>query len=139
MWRFVLLATVLTLCCGVSQAKKQEDFPLVVHIVRVDMAQGQTINSTLITGRVYGSTYEYHLHIIHIDNDPRELTMTTNCASCVPLHIGDYRGRWNSDQSLEIQFTDVKGRVVHEPFLLKAEKLIAPEGSSVPAQPAPHP
>jgi len=76
------------LCISVFAAKKEkdEDFPLQVHIVRVDMAQGQTgvsgSGSTDSNGNYSshvsgGESYLYHLYTLHVDGDNRELTMTT--------------------------------------------------------------
>jgi hypothetical protein len=79
------------LCISVLAAKKgkDEDFPLQIHIVRVDMAQGQTgvsgSGSTDSNGNYSshvsgGESYLYHVYTIHVDGDNRELTMTTPAA-----------------------------------------------------------
>ncbi len=39
------------------------------------------------------------------------------------LHIGDYHGRWNKNGTLEIQFVDEKGKLVHQPFSIQAEDI----------------
>jgi hypothetical protein len=47
------------------------------------------------------------------------------------LHIGDYHGRWNKNGTLEIQFVDEKGKLVHQPFSIQAEAA-TPNPSLVP-------
>jgi hypothetical protein len=37
------------------------------------------------------------------------------------LGIGDYHGRWNKDGTLEIQFTDAKGDLIHQTFNIESE------------------
>jgi hypothetical protein len=81
-----LLLLVATLPVLLFASEKNEDFPLQVHIVRVDMAQGQTgvsgSGSTDSNGNYSshvsgGESYLYHVYTVHVDGDPRELTMTT--------------------------------------------------------------
>jgi hypothetical protein len=43
------------------------------------------------------------------------------------LHLGNYKGHWNKNGSLEIQFLGDKGQVKHQPFFIRAEKLLEPE------------
>ena len=134
----------------------EQDFSLQIHIVRVDMAQGQNgvvgSGSTDSNGNYSshvsgGGSYLYHVYTVHIDGDQRELKMTTPAAhfkggrglalaTALPtagwslvatqrknywLHIGTYKGRWNKDGSLEIEFTDNKGQPRHQPFFIRAE------------------
>ena len=130
-----------------------KDFPLNVHIIRVDMAQGQNgvsghggtdQNGNYSSSVSGGESYLYHVYIVHVDGDPREFTMTTPNAhvkggaglavltmggSLVTmrrnswLHIGDYKGSWNKNGSLEIEFVDNKGQKKHQPFFIRAETL----------------
>jgi hypothetical protein len=37
------------------------------------------------------------------------------------LQIGDYKGHWNGDGSLDIQFLDEKDKPKHQPFFIRAE------------------
>lgn len=138
-----------------------EDFPLPVHIVKVDMAQGQTgvsgsghtdsdgNYSSAVSG---GGSYLYHIFTVQIDGDNRELKMTSPAFhykggkglalatfgwSAVAtshrneaLHIGDYKGHWNKNGSLEIQFLDEKGKLKHQPFFIQAESQLPPEQST---------
>lgn len=141
----------LLLLAGASFAKDHSDFPLQVHVVRVDAAQGQNgvsgSGNTDSNGDYHanvggGNSYLYKLYTVHIDGDGRELTMTTPRSHLrggtglliatmgysafaskeySALHIGDYKGRWNKDGSLEIVFTTDKGKVTHQPFFVQAE------------------
>jgi hypothetical protein len=138
--------------------KESEDFLLQVHIVKVDMVQGQRgvsgsgstdsdgNYSSTVSG---GGSYLYHVFNVHIDGDNRELKMTSPAAhykggkglavatmgwSAVAtarrneaLHIGDYKGHWNKDGSLEIQFLDEKGKLKHQPFFIQAESPLPSE------------
>jgi hypothetical protein len=140
-------------------AKNNErDFPLHVHIVGVDMAQGQRgisgygSGSTDSNGNYSshsevsgGGTYLYHVYTVHIDGDRREFRMTSPAAHIKGgrglasatlgvsalvtmrrnywLHIGNYKGSWNKDGSLEIEYRDNNGRARHQPFFIRAESL----------------
>ena len=77
------------LCISVFASERNEDFPLQVHIVRVDMAQGQTgvsgSGSTDSNGNYSshvrgGESYLYQVYTVHVDGDDRELSMTTPAA-----------------------------------------------------------
>ena len=83
-----VLASVLmgTLSILSFASKKDEDFSLQVHIVRIDMAQGQKgvsgsgstdSNGNYSSNVSGGESYLYHVYTVHIDGDNRELTMTT--------------------------------------------------------------
>lgn len=148
MKRFLLVCLMVSTLSVPSFAKNNQDFPLQVHIVRVDMAQAQSSvsgsgstdsNGNYSSSVSGGGTYLYHVYTVHIDGDKREFTMTTPAAhykggrglamatmgwSAVAtthrnywLHLGDYKGRWNKDGSVEIQFLNEKGKLTHQPFL----------------------
>src|SRR5271155_296811 len=122
---FALPLLVATLTALLFAASKNEDFPLQIHIVRVDMAQGKTV----VLDGTGGQSYLYHVYIVHVDGDPRELTITTGVGRRfdASLHLGDYKGRWNKDGSLLIQFWDEKGKLQRRPFFIRAESPLKPE------------
>jgi hypothetical protein len=142
MKRAALLAGLLSILSLIAFAssKDQEDFPLQVHIVRVDMAQGQsgvsgsgsTDNNGNYNSEVSGGeSYLYHVYTIRVDGDSHEFTMTSPrmrgfMKSGFWLHMGNYKGRWNKNGSLEIQFhpDSNKDELKHEPFTIRAEKQI---------------
>jgi hypothetical protein len=74
----VLLSALLVATSLLSFAEKNEqseDFLLQVHIVRVDMAQGQTgvhVSNGYGGG---GRSFLYNLYIVHIDGDPHRATV----------------------------------------------------------------
>lgn len=136
-------------------AHKEEAFTLQLHVVRIEMAQGQTdvsgggstdSNGNYSSSVSGGGSYLYHVYTIHIDGDNRELTMTTpanhikggkglavatlgwSAVATVRrnavLHIGDYKGHWNKDGSLEIQFLDENNKLQHQPFFIRGEALL---------------
>jgi hypothetical protein len=102
-----------------------------------------------------GGSYLFHLYTAHIDGDKREIVLTTNAAhykggrglamatmgmSAVAtsrrnaqLHIGDYRGNWNKDGTLELQFINEKGELAHQAFNIQSEKLGAITEGELPA------
>lgn len=147
-------------------ATKNEDFPLQVHVLKVDMAQGQTgvsgsgstdSNGNYSSNVSGGGSYLYHVYTVHVDGSDVEYKMTspafhhkggTGLAvatlgwSAVAttrrndwLHIGDYKGHWNKDGSLEIQFLDEKDKLKHQPFFIRAEAPLPPEQTSAGKQP----
>src|SRR5690348_7479036 len=74
---------------SIAAKKNDQDFPLQVHIVRVDMAQGQSgvggggstdSNGNYSSHVSGGGSYLYHVYTVHIDGDHRELRMTTPSA-----------------------------------------------------------
>jgi hypothetical protein len=163
----VLMIGMLSLISFASE--KDEAFPLQIHIVRIDMAQGQRgisgsgstdSNGNYSSNVSGGGSYLYHVYTIHVDGDNRELTMTTPANhfkggkglalatmgwSAVAtahhnssLHMGDYKGRWNKDGSLEIQFTNEKGKLAHQPFYVRAEAPL-PTTPATPMTPPPTP
>lgn len=133
-------------------AKKNEDFPLQVHIVKLDMAQGADgvagYGSTDSNGNYSshvagGGSYLYHVYTVHVDGSNIEYKMTTPASHIKGgrglavatfgasglitersnhwLQIGDYKGHWNKDGSLEIQFPDRNDKLKHQPFFIRAE------------------
>jgi hypothetical protein len=122
-----------------AAGKDDADFSLKVHIIRVDMAQGQVgvsgSGSTDSNGNYSshvsgGQSYLYHVYTVRIDGDAREFTMTSpRMRSFLKrgfwLHMGDYTGHWNKNGSLEIQFhPDGSGKPMHEAFYIRGEKPI---------------
>ncbi|MGA8220552.1 MAG: hypothetical protein WB780_02785 [Candidatus Acidiferrales bacterium] len=141
----ILLLGILSF--PLSAANKNEDFPLQVHIVKVDMAQGQTgvsgsgrtdINGNYTSEVSGGDSYLYHVHTIHVDGSNVEYKMTTPGSQFKHrywLQIGEYKGCWNKDGSLEIQFHDKKGKLTHQPFFIRAEAPLPSEQTSAGKQP----
>jgi hypothetical protein len=129
-----LLLLVARLPALVFASGQNEDLPLQIHIVRVDMAQGKTFT---LDG-AGGQSYLYHVYIVHVDGDPRELSITTGVGRRfdASLHLGDYKGRWNKDRSLLIQFWDEKGKLQRRPFFIRAESPLKPEQQTEGKQPA---
>lgn len=126
-------------------ATKNEDFPLQVHIVKVDMAQGQRNvsetprnlpNSTIpaVGGGIHGGgSYLYHVYTVHVDGSDVEYKMTSDGQV---LHIGDYKGHWNKNgDSVEIQFLNEKGKLKHQSFSVTAEAPLSSEQTSAGKQP----
>ncbi|MHB8301403.1 MAG: hypothetical protein ACYDC6_01005 [Acidobacteriaceae bacterium] len=58
------------------------------------------------------------------------------------LHIGTYHGRWNKNGTLEIQFTDKKGKQTHQTFRIESEEITpttpAPTAEQIAAKNAQH-
>jgi hypothetical protein len=85
-----------------------------------------------------GEVYEWHLYTAHIDGENITYGLTTRAVHYsgggglavatlgwsavtssrdnLQLYVGDYRGRWNKDGTLEIQFADKKGKLKHQTF-----------------------
>lgn len=106
-----------------------------------------------------GGSYTWHLYTAQIDGDNKTyglstrkmhykggpgLAMATMGWSAIAtgrrnaqLHLGDYRGRWNKNGTLEIQFTDEKGDLKHQTFRIESER--APVAPVVVPTPAPTP
>jgi len=138
------IAFAAALGCLLSTAfvfsKDEPDFPLHVHIIRVDMGQGQAgvsgSGSTDSNGNYSshvsgGASYLYHVYTVRIDGDSRELTMTSPRMRGFMkrgfwLHMGDYKGHWNKNGSLEIQFhpDSDQNKPMHESFYIRGEKPI---------------
>ncbi|HEY6443972.1 MAG TPA: hypothetical protein VIY66_11605 [Candidatus Acidoferrales bacterium] len=147
-------------------AKKNGDFPLQVHIVKVDMGTGQTdvsgsgrtdSNGNYSSDVSGGGSYLYHVYTVHVDGSHIEYKMTTPARhfkggtglaiatlgwSAVAtsrgndwLQIGEYKGHWNKDGSLEIQFLDEKDKFKHQPFFIRAEAPLPSEQTSAGKQP----
>jgi hypothetical protein len=127
-----------------AAAKDKHDFPLQVHIVSVDMAQGQRgvsgsggpdFNGNY-TSRVHGGgSYLYHVFTVHIDGSDVEYKMTIAYVSGQVLHLGVYKGGWNRDGSLEVQFLNEKGKLKHQRFSIEAESPLPSEQTSTDKQP----
>jgi hypothetical protein len=149
-----------------NKSGQTDDFPLQVHIVRVDMAQGTTnvsgsgstdSNGDYSSSVSGGGSYLYHVYTIHVDGSDLEYKMTTparhfkggrglamatfgvsaaaTSRSNYWLRIGNYKGCWNKDGSLEIQFFDKKGKLTHQPFFVRAESSLKPEQPTADKQP----
>lgn len=109
-----------------------------------------------------GGSYTWHLYTAQIDGNNKTyglstramhykggpgLAMATMGWSAIAtgrrnaqLHLGRYRGRWNKDGTLEIQFTQ-KGGLKHQTFRIESEKLsvalsVVPAPALAPAAPA---
>lgn len=103
-----------------------------------------------------GESYTWHLYTVQIDGDKKTYELSTprmhykggTGLAAVTLgwsvvvterrnywlQIGDYRGHWNKDGTLEIQFTDPKGKLVHQTFHVEAEDT-TPEPTPTPTPP----
>ena len=114
-----LLLPVATLPALLFASGKDKDFPLHVHIVGVN--SGHPADFVVLDLAIPSQ-----ILTIHIDGDPRELTMIPYNISS-HLHLGDYNGHWNTNGSLEIQCLDGKGKLVHWRFLPRGERLLPPE------------
>lgn len=111
-----------------------------------------------------GESYTWHLYSAQIEGDNktyglstramhykggRGLALATMGWSAVAtgrrnaqLHLGDYRGCWNKNGTLEIQFTDEKGELKHQTFRIESEKpslapVFVPTPSPTPTPAAP--
>lgn len=132
-----LALVILPLLAFASKKDETGDFPLQVHIIKVDMAQGSRAiegngstdddgkYSSHVTG---GGSYLYHVYTVRVDGDRREFTMTSPAMReffkrGFWLHIGDYKGHWNKNGSLEILFHPDSNRneMKHETFNVRAE------------------
>ena len=114
-----LLLLVATLPALLFASGKDKDFPLHVHIVGVN--SGHPAEFVVLDLAIPSQ-----ILTIHIDGDPRELTMIPYNISS-HLHLGDYNGHWNTNGSLEIQWLDKKGKPAHRRLLLKGERPLPPE------------
>jgi len=92
-----------------------------------------------------GGSYTWKLYTAQIDGDKKTYGLSTPAAhykggkglaiatmgvsaaaTARPnhwLHMGEYRGRWNKDGMLEIQFTDDKGKLTHQAFKIESEQI----------------
>jgi hypothetical protein len=90
-----------------------------------------------------GGTYTWRLYRAQIDGDKKTYQLSTapmhykggaglaiatmgwsaiaTARSNYGLQIGDYRGHWNKNGTLEIQFIDPKGKLIHQTFSIEAE------------------
>jgi hypothetical protein len=117
----LLLVAMLPVLLFASE--KNKDFPLRVHIVRIER---QPAGYVLLDGVALATSSR--IFTIHIDGDPRELTMTPySMRFPKSFHVGDYSGHWNTNGSLEIQCLNEKGKPVHWRFLSRGERLLPPE------------
>jgi len=125
MKRVVLMLTLLFTLSAFANKKQDEDFPLQVHVIDVDMS-GNWNGGQPILHRIF---------TLHIDGDGRELAVTpeknivegnNTRLEEIRLHLGsDYRGHWNRNGTLEIQYLDENGKLKHAPFAINAEHLIS--------------
>ena len=99
---------------------------------------GESYTWKLFTAQIEGDrkTYGLSTAFMHYKGG-RGLAMATLGWSRVAtakrnywLGIGDYHGRWNKDGTLEIQFTDAKGNLIHQTFNIESE-------AATPTPPAP--
>jgi hypothetical protein len=152
--RGLLVTTIgLALTVPCAQAKKQEDFPLTIHITEIDARQG--IHSVSGSGRTDsngnyssdvsgGGSYTYHVFTVRIDGDPKiyqfsasthftkketALAVATDGVSLLAKHraallgIGDYHAHWNKNGTLEVQYINDKGKPTSEVFSMLSERL----------------
>ena len=118
-----ILLLVGTLPALLFASEMNKEFPLRVHIVRIER---QPAGFVLIDGVALASSSR--VFTVHIDGDPRELTMMPYSMRFPKgFHVGDYNGHWNTNGSLEIQCLDEKGKLVHWRFLSRGERLLPPE------------
>ena len=117
--------------------------------------------SSSVTG---GQSYTWHLYAAQIDGDAKTYGLSTRTMHYkggtglalatlgwspivtgrrnAQLHLGDYRGSWNKNGTLEIQFSDEKGELKHQTFRIESEKasvapvaVVSPAASQSTAQP----
>jgi hypothetical protein len=117
-----VLLLVATLPPLLFASGKKKDFPLHVHIVRVDIRQ---VDAQVLTDP-FPFLVPPQIYTVHIDGDPRELTTISNTFG-LHLHMGNYNGHWNTNGSLEIQYLNKKGKLVQGQLLIKGERLLPPE------------
>lgn len=117
-----LLAFVRT-----ALANAKDDFPLKLHITAVVQEGTRPV-------RGHGP---WHLYTAKIDGDPVAYELSTSAMKgwmkrAAMLHIGDYVARWNTNGTLEIQYTNSKGKPDHERFQIRSE---SKEEAAQPAEP----
>jgi len=105
-----LLAFVRT-----TPANDKDDFPLKLHITAVVQEGTRPV-------RGHGP---WHLYTAKIDGDPVTYKLSTPAMKgwmkrAAVLHIGDYAARWNTNGTLEIQYTNSKGKPDHERFPIRS-------------------
>ena len=125
---------VFAVCAQAVRANDKEDFSLKVHITAIEMQQGTRPLESETTLKYDhgtttavnkpaegGGTYYWHLFTAKIDGDPVTYKLSIRAGRHpVVLRIGDYSAYWNKNGSLEIQYTDSKGHLKHEPFFVRA-------------------
>jgi len=117
------LLLVATLPALLFASGEKKDFPLHVHVVQIER---QPAGFVFLDGVALATSSR--IFTVHIDGDPRELTMMPYSMRFPKgFHVGDYNGHWNSNGSLEIQYLDEKGKLVHDRLLLRGERLLPPE------------
>jgi hypothetical protein len=98
----------------------KDDFPLNVHVVGMDTKQGAPSGPDMLT------PLPYHTFTVHTDGDRREFTLVRQISFTHRLDIlelGDHKGRWNKNGSLEIQFLDRNGKLKHASYDIVREVL----------------
>jgi hypothetical protein len=106
-----------------------------------------------------GGSYTWKLYTSHIDGDNNTYALSTPrshprggeavAAATVigtmgwgalfasarnsELTIGDYRGHWNKNGTLEIQLHDPKGKLIHQTFTVQSEDMTPPPPATPPA------
>jgi hypothetical protein len=135
MTKLLVALLFLFACTQIGLAKDTDDFPLKVHITAVEMQQANTgvtgTGSTDSNGNYHssvsgGGTYYWHLFTAKIDGNSVTYKLSTRARKgfmkrAAILHIGDYAGRWNKKGTLEIQYTNSKGKPDHETFNIQSE------------------
>lgn len=116
------------------RSNDKDDYPLKLHIIAIEMEQGNTPvsgsghtdnNGNYSSHVGGGGTYYWHLFTGKIDGDPVTYKFSTRpmrgfMKRAAILHIGDYSARWNKNGSLEVQYLDGNGNMQHETFRLQA-------------------
>lgn len=147
----LLMGLLLVEQAAAHKPSQDEDFGLTIHITAVDMQQGQSgvsgrgstdSNGNYSSNVSGGESYTWHLYTAHIEGDNKTYGLSTRIhykggkvlaaatlgwsaavtSRRIQLHIGDYRGHWNNDGTLEIRFPDQKGGLIHQPFRIESER-----------------
>ena len=117
-WGYVIvLAAVMAMS---AFAGGKDDFPLNVHVVGMDTRQGAPSGPDMLP------PLPYHTFTVHIDDDQRELTVVRQVSfthRLDVLELGNHKGRWNKNGSLEIQFRDHDGKLKHASYDIVREAL----------------
>jgi hypothetical protein len=101
-----ILLTLLLLTPAVVCAKNKHkldpanpaDFPLIVHVVRVEQGEAVYVRNG------NGGSYSYSIMVVQIEGDSKTYRMIADGIRSVPLGMGTYRGSWHGGD-LAISYT----------------------------------
>lgn len=124
--RTVVFAAGMMITACAFAGEKQTDagnFTLALHITAIDVQQGTrgvhgygNASSSHVSG---GQSYLWSLYTVRIDGDSHIYGIAHKRGPA--LAMGDYKARWSKPRELKIQYSDEKGRLKEETFVVLSE------------------